>query len=76
MVMSIEDSILYMELYKRSLTNSVSDLTKDIEAYNIAINTMQKYQRIKKWFRVYKTDIDRANEAILHIAEELEDGNY
>jgi hypothetical protein len=37
-----------MELYKRKLFDSVSDLDKDIEAYDMAIDIMRKYQKIKK----------------------------
>lgn len=48
MRMTIDESILYMELYKRKLFDSVSDLDKDIEAYDTAIATMRKYQKIQK----------------------------
>ena len=48
MGMTIDDATLYMELYKRKLFNSVSDLNKDIEAYDIAIETMRKYQKIQE----------------------------
>lgn len=44
----IDESILYMELYKRKLFDSVSDLDKDIEAYDTAIATMRKYQKIEQ----------------------------
>lgn len=44
--MTTEEATLYMELYKRKLFDSVSDLDKDIEAYDTAINTMRKYQKI------------------------------
>lgn len=44
MGMSIDEATLYMELYKRKLVDSVSDLEKDIEAYDIAIDIMHKYQ--------------------------------
>jgi len=48
MGMTIEESMLYMELYKRKLIDSVSDLEKDIEAYDVAIDTMRKYQKIQE----------------------------
>lgn len=48
MGMTIDDATLYMELYKRKLFNSVSDLAKDIEAYDVAIKTMRKYQKIEQ----------------------------
>ena len=48
MGMTIDEAILYMELYKLKLNNSVSDLEKDIEAYDIAIDTMRKYQQIEQ----------------------------
>ena len=44
MEMSIDEATLYMELYKRKLVDSVSDLEKDIEAYDIAIDIMHKYK--------------------------------
>lgn len=47
MGMTIDEAALYMELYKRKLFNSVSDLDKDIEAYDIAIDTMRKYQQLQ-----------------------------
>lgn len=46
--MTIDEAILYMELYKCKLVDSVSDLDKDIEAYDTAINIMHKYQKIKE----------------------------
>ena len=49
--MPIDEAILYMELYKRKLFNSVSDLDKDIEAYDIAIETMRKYQKIERYMK-------------------------
>ena len=59
--MTIDEAILYMELYKRKLFNSVSDLDKDIEAYDIAIDTMRKYQKIKEQVDIA---IDKENFAI------------
>ena len=56
MGMTIDDATLYMELYKRKLFNSVSDLDKDIEAYDIAISTMRKYQQIEKIMEEWLVD--------------------
>ena len=47
MGMSIDEATLYMELYKRKLFDSVSDLNKDIEAYDTAIDAMRKYQQLE-----------------------------
>lgn len=54
--MSIDEAILYMELYKRGLSDSVSDLDKDIEAYKIAIDAMYKYQTIVQIIKNYDSD--------------------
>ena len=48
MRMTIDEAILYMELYKLKLTDSVSDLAKDIEAYDVVINTAKRYQKMEK----------------------------
>ena len=48
MKMSIDEAALYMELYKRKLFDSVSDLDKDIEAYDIVIDTVRKYHKIQE----------------------------
>lgn len=68
--MTIDESILYMELYKRKLFDSVSDLDKDIEAYNIAIDIMHKYQKIKDI--VFNGDVHYRQ--LMHIREVIEDG--
>ena len=39
--MTREEAILYMTLYRDSLKGSVSDLDKDIEAYNMAIKALE-----------------------------------
>ena len=57
MGMTIDDATLYMELYKRKLFNSVSDLEKDIEAYDIAIDTMRKYQQLEDFARWVATEV-------------------
>lgn len=74
MKMTIEESILYMELYKRKLFDSVSDLDKDIEAYDIAIDTMCKYQKIEEIVKQYKKfgNIDFSMQIICGV---VEDGN-
>jgi hypothetical protein len=54
--MTIEEATLYMELYKRNLLDSVSDLDKDIEAYKIAIDAMYKYQKIVQIIKDHDTD--------------------
>ena len=56
MGMSIDEATLYMELYKRKLFNSVSDLDKDIEAYDTAIKIMHKYQKIEQILDDWKSD--------------------
>jgi hypothetical protein len=56
MGMTIEEATLYMELYKRNLLDSVSDLDKDIEAYKIAIDAMYKYQKIVQIIKDHDTD--------------------
>ena len=78
MGMTIDEAALYMELYKRKLFDSVSDLDKDIEAYDIAINTMRKYQKIAEI--VTNNELEwgnasvRAN-AFLEVKKVVEDGN-
>lgn len=48
MGMKIDKSILYMSLYKQRLEESISDgLEEDIEAYDLAITSMRKYQKIE-----------------------------
>lgn len=57
--MTIDEATLYMELYKRKLFDSVSDLDKDIEAYDVAIDIMRKYQQLEdfaKWVAVEVID--------------------
>lgn len=56
MEMTIDEAILYMELYKRKLSDSVSDLDKDIESYKIAINAMCKYQAIVQIIKNHDAD--------------------
>jgi hypothetical protein len=56
MGMTIEEATLYMELYKRNLLDSVSDLDKDIEAYKITIDAMYKYQKIAQIIKDHDTD--------------------
>ena len=71
MGMSIDEATLYMELYKRKLFNSVSDLDKDIEAYDLAIETMRKYQKIQEILK----DIPYGGEAtVRRIQKVIEDG--
>ena len=72
MGMSIDEATLYMELYKRKLFNSVSDLDKDIEAYDISISTMRKYQKIEQILK----DIPYGGDAtVRRIQEVVEDGS-
>lgn len=76
MGMKIDEAILYMELYKRNLLDSVSDLGKDIEAYDTAIDTMRKYQKIEQIIKDH--DADRIPEDywyIDRIREVIKDGN-
>ena len=40
--MTNEEAILYMTLYRQKLLGSVSDLDKDIEAYDMAIEALQE----------------------------------
>lgn len=48
MEMTIDKSILYMSLYKQRLEESISDgLEEDIEAYDVAITSMRKCQKIQ-----------------------------
>ena len=76
MGMSIDEAILYMELYKRGLSDSVSDLDKDIEAYNIATNAMCKYQAIVQIIKNHDAD-NMPNDYwyIDEIREVIEDDN-
>ena len=46
--MTREEAILYMELYRDNLKDSVSDLDKDIEAYNMAINALSAIKDIRR----------------------------
>lgn len=75
--MTIDDAILYMELYKRKLFDSVSDLDRDIEAYDIAISVMRKYQKITEIVTHYKENVrDKVtNENIEKISEVIKDEN-
>lgn len=76
MGMEIEEAILYMELYKRNLLDSVSDLDKDIEAYKIAIDAMYKYQKIAQIIKDYDADnMPDDYWYIDEIREVIEDGN-
>lgn len=70
MEITIDEAILYMELYKRKLFNSVSDLDKDIEAYDIAIDIMRKYKKIED---IYYHQTGQALENSLRAV--IEDGN-
>ena len=71
--MTIDEAILYMELYKRKLFNSVSDLDKDIEAYDISIDTMRKYQKIEQIVSAWDDD-ENAMILVHKIKEVIEDG--
>jgi hypothetical protein len=74
--MTIEEATLYMELYKRNLLDSVSDLDKDIEAYKIAIDAMYKYQKIVQIIKDHDTDnMPDDYWYIDEIREVIEDGN-
>lgn len=76
MGMTIDDATLYMELYKRKLFNSVSDLEKDIEAYDVAIATMRKYQKIQEIVEAWLHDVDiDSYDCMADIYEVIEDGN-
>lgn len=45
-MMTLDKAILYMTLYKQRLEDSCSDgLEEDIEAYDMAIKVMRKYQK-------------------------------
>lgn len=46
--MTRKEAILYMELYRDNLKDSVSDLDKDIEAYNMAINALSAIEDIRR----------------------------
>jgi hypothetical protein len=74
--MTIEEATLYMELYKRNLLDSVSDLDKDIEAYKISIDAMYKYQKIVQIIKDHDTDnMPDDYWYIDEIREVIEDGN-
>ena len=76
MGMSIDEATLYMELYKRKLFNSVSDLDKDIKAYNIAISTIRKYQRIQEIYERFQKDGGYYHHmAWLDVMEVVKNGN-
>ena len=75
MGMTIEESMLYMELYKRKLIDSVSDLEKDIEAYDVAIDTMRKYQKIEKILKEPCILPEGCYPKLKKIKEVVEDGN-
>ncbi len=74
-IMSIDDATLYMELYKRKLFDSVSDLDKDTEAYDIAIATMQKYQKIQEVMDSRPDDDAKSNSKALGEIEVIMYGN-
>ena len=73
--MTIDEAILYMELYKSILVNSVSDgIEKDIEAYDTAICIMRKYQKIEE--KVKNTQqLCSYGSAFIDIREVIEDDN-
>ena len=74
--MTIDDATLYMELYKRKLFNSVSDLEKDIEAYDIAIKTMRKYQKIVNIVSLNDEEFKQCGlKELKEILEVIADGN-
>ena len=54
--MTVDEAMFYMILYRQKLIDSVSDLDKDIEAYNMAIRALE--QKLKmghckdcKWWK-------------------------
>lgn len=77
MRMTIDESVLYMELYKRELFDSVSDLDKDIEAYDIAISIMRKYQKIEQILNDWENSGEKDDpiNIIDNIEEVIEDEN-
>lgn len=73
MGMTIDKSILYMSLYKQRLEESISDgLEEDIEAYDVAMNTMRKFQRIQEIVKAWN-DMN-SFDSMVQISEVLEDG--
>ena len=46
--MTIDEAILYMTLYCQKLVGSVSDLDKDIEAYDMAIKALKQYGALQE----------------------------
>lgn len=77
MGITIDKSILYMSLYKQRLEESISDgLEEDIEAYDVAMNTMRKYQKIEKIFLKWHDNWSyQASMAMSDIEKVVEDGN-
>ena len=80
MGMTIDKSILYMSLYKQRLEESISDgLEEDIEAYDVAITAMRKYQKITEIMSELNGDFYgsylKDRQALEKIYEVLEDGN-
>ena len=47
--MTREEAILYMTLYRQKLVGSVSDLDKDIEAYDMAIKALEQEPKTGHW---------------------------
>lgn len=82
MGMTIDKSILYMSLYKQRLEESISDgLEEDIEAYDMAISTMRKCQKIEQIvsdFRKYQKGITwgfGGEKYMQMVSEVIEEGN-
>ncbi len=79
MGMTIDKSILYMSLYKQRLEESISDgLEEDVEAYDVAITAMRKYQKIAEIMSELNGDFYgsylKDRQALEKIYEVLEDG--
>ena len=49
--MTREEAILYMTLYRQKLVGSVSDLDKDIEAYDMAIKALEQEPKTGHWIK-------------------------
>lgn len=57
--MTREEAILYMTLYRQKLVGSVSDLDKDIEAYDMAIESLKQERSRLAQITQYRNDCEK-----------------
>ena len=81
--MRVDEAILYMTLYRQKLVGSVSDLDKDIEAYDMAIKALkQELKKCKdcKWWKdsdgVFRRGIEAESQCPMNRIEVFEGNGY